>query len=74
MIETETKLRKWGSSFGLFISKKEKELENLKTGANVKVLIMKAENPLKKTFGTLKFKKSTQKMLEETDKELDIGF
>lgn len=33
---------------------------------------MKKSNILKKTFGTLKFKRPTKEMLEEADRELDI--
>jgi len=70
MIEISTKIRKWGNSFGIVIPYGKVEKENIKEGTEVKVLINKNENVLKETFGTFKFKKSTQKMMDEIDKEL----
>ncbi|HZX20706.1 MAG TPA: hypothetical protein VFF13_06885 [archaeon] len=74
MLQVEGKLRKWGKSFGLAISKRKAEEEKLREGENVKALIMKDRNILRETFGTLKFKKSTRKMMKEIDAELDSEF
>ena len=70
MIELKTKLRKWGNSLGIVIPLNKVKNENIKEGTEIKVLIKKDENVLKETFGTFKFKKSTQKMIDEIDKEL----
>lgn len=35
----------------------------------VEITITKEESPLRETFGTAKFKKTTKEMLEESDKE-----
>ena len=70
MIEVITKLRKWGNSFGIVIPHSKVEKESIKEGTEVKVLINENENVLKETFGTFKFKKSTQEMMGEIDKEL----
>src|SRR3989344_4066848 len=70
VLEAEVKLKKWGSSIGLVLPKKALEKEHLKAGQTVKVLIIKQGNPLKETFGTLTFKKSTEQMMREIDKEL----
>ena len=73
MLEIETTLRKWGKSRGAVFPKKDLEAENFKNGEKIKILVVKKSNVLKETFGTLKFKKSTEQLLKETDKELDIG-
>ena len=43
--------------------------EGLRENDVVNLLILKKGNPLKETFGTLKFKKSTQQMLKQSDRE-----
>ena len=70
MLQVEGKLRKWGKSFGLSISRKKAEEENLREGENVKALIMKEGNVLRETFGTLKTKKNTSKLMKEVDEDL----
>ena len=70
MIEIKTKLRKWGNSFGVVIPRNKTKKENMEEGEEIIALLMKKKNVLRETFGTFKFKKSTQKMMEEVDKEL----
>ena len=70
MIEVETKVRKWGRSFGVVIPKDKVRDEKIKEDETVRLLITKKPNVLRETFGTLKFKKSTDEILEESDKEL----
>lgn len=70
MESTETKVRRWGRSLGIVIPKEVAEKEKIKANDSVEVLIRKKSNALKETFGTLKFTKPTQKMLDETDEEL----
>lgn len=70
MIEFEAVLRKWGRSLGMVIPNKVVLKENLKEGSKVKVTIRGRGNPLEDTFGMLKFKKSTDQMMREIDREL----
>lgn len=71
MIELKTKIRRWGNSFGVVVPLKEVSQENIKEGDEVIILMNKKErNVLKETFGTFKFKKSTDKIMKEIDKEL----
>ena len=69
MIEVEAKVRKWGRSFGVVIPKEKIKEEGIKENETIKLLIAKRSNVLKETFGTFKFKKTTQEMLDEIDKE-----
>ena len=72
MIEIKSKLRKWGNSFGIVVPQKVIENEKAKEGDDIIILIKKdQENPLREMFGTFKFKKSTEKILKEVDKELE---
>ncbi len=70
MIETESDLRNWGRSIGVVIPKKLIEKENLKPGDTVQLRIVKKQNPLRQVFGSVKMKIDTQKLLDESDKEL----
>lgn len=69
MIEVKTKLRKWGNSLGIVIPRKETMKEHMKEGEQVTALVLKNEHPLEELFGTLKFKKSTEAILQESDRE-----
>lgn len=69
MIEVEAKVRKWGRSFGVVIPKEMIREEKIKENETVRLLIGKKRNVLKETFGTFKFRKSTQEMLDEIDRE-----
>ncbi len=69
MLEVEAKVRKWGRSFGVVIPKDKVKEEGIKENETIKLLIAKKTNVLKETFGTFKFKKSTQEMLDEIDRE-----
>ena len=70
MLEMESTLREWGRSIGVVIPREKIKEENLNEGDKVKILILKERNPVKQTFGIAKLKKTTKKMLEESDKEL----
>ena len=70
MIEVEAKVRKWGRSFGVVIPKEKIIEEGIKENETIKLLIGKRTNVLRETFGTMKFKKSTDEMMRETDREL----
>lgn len=69
MIEVEAKVRKWGRSFGIVIPKEKIEDEGIKENETIKLLISKRKNVLKEVFGTLKFKRTTQEILDESDME-----
>ena len=69
MIEVEAKVRKWGRSFGVVIPKEEAIEEGIKENENIVILISKKNSVLKETFGTFKFRKPTQEMLDEIDRE-----
>ena len=70
MMEVEAKVRKWGRSFGIVIPKDKIDKEGIKEDETVKLLISKKSNVLRETFGTMKFKKSTDQIMREMDKEL----
>ncbi len=69
MIEVETQLREWGRSLGVVIPKETVVREGLMPGDTLELLIRKKSNPLKETFGTLKFRRTTEEILKESDKE-----
>ena len=70
MIEIRSKLRKWGNSLGIVIPRSKAEKGEMRENEEVIALLIKRENILRETFGTFKFKKSTQKMMDEIDEEL----
>ena len=69
MIEVESTLREWGRSIGVVVPKEAIEKEHMKKGDTVKLLIVRKTNALRDTFGTFRFKKSTDQMLKEIDEE-----
>jgi hypothetical protein len=69
MIETEATLRRWGRSLGIVVPQKDIIEAGFKENEEIKVTLMKKNNPLEKTFGKLKFKKPTAQILRESDKE-----
>jgi len=70
MIECETKTRKWGNSLGITIPKELLESEGIKEDEIVKVIVLKPNQVLRKSFGMLKKKVSAQKIKNELRKEL----
>jgi antitoxin component of MazEF toxin-antitoxin module len=70
MIEIETKLRRWGNSFGAMIPSTKIKEGGLKEGETITVTIQKEENILRKMFGKHKFKKPINQIMKEMDKEL----
>jgi len=69
MQELDVKLRKWGRSFGVVIPKETVNGEKFKEGDDMKIIITRKTNVLRETFGTLKFKRSTDEILKEVDEE-----
>ena len=70
MIELEGEFKKWGNSAGLRVSKKDLFKNKFRFNEKVKILVLPSKNVLKETFGTGKFKGSTEKLLKESDREL----
>ena len=69
MLQVEAKVRKWGRSFGIVIPIDKIKEEGIKENETVRLLIGKKNNVLRETFGTMKFKRPTQEMLDESDRE-----
>ena len=69
MIECETITRKWGNSIGITLPKEFLENEGIKEDQKIKVLIIKPNQVLKKSFGRLSKKLDTQKIKNELKKE-----
>ena len=72
-IETiETKTKKWGSSIGIIIPKDIVKRAHIKEGQKVEIILRKPSNiDMDNVFGSLKnWKKSTDKILKNVDKEL----
>lgn len=72
-MEIEAEIRKWGSSLGIIIPKKIVEKENLKQKQKIRILAVETESKtrVKDIFGKLKFKRSTQEILDETDRDFE---
>ena len=70
MIEIESEVKKWGNSLGIVIPRDAARKIRLEPRQRVKVVILRNRNVLAATFGTLKFRKSTARMMREIDREL----
>lgn len=69
MEEMESQVREWGRSLGIVIPKKIASKEHLKAGDKINIILVKKSRAVQRTFGTFKFKKNTELMLKEADKE-----
>lgn len=69
MLVVQSKVREWGRSLGVVLPKEQAKREGIVKDDLVFILISKKRDVLKETFGKLKFKKSTDEMLKESDKE-----
>jgi len=69
MIEMKSTVREWGRSFGMVFPKDKAKQLGVKKDDVVHILVMKKNTALKDTFGTFKFKKTTQEILDESDKQ-----
>ena len=70
MTEEEGTIKKWGNSYGILVSSDIVKKEKLREGQKINYIILKKSDVLKKTFGTLKLKKSAQKIKDELRKDL----
>ena len=69
MIEFESRLRRWGRSFGIVVPMEKLRKEKFGADEDVMVTVSKKKNPLKETFGTVKLSRSTKEILDEGDRE-----
>ena len=69
MIEVTARLKKWGRSFGIIVPMDQVKRQHLHVNDEVRILMRRKNNPLRETFGILKFKESTKEMLDEIDRE-----
>jgi len=66
MIEVETKLKRWGRSFGIIIPMEAVREAELSENEQLEITITKKRNPFLEAFGVLKgSKRSTKQMLKE---------
>lgn len=70
MLEFKAIPRKWGNSIGITLPNNIVEEGKIKENKEIQVLIVEQTGVLKKTFGTLKMKKSAQEIKNEIRKEL----
>jgi hypothetical protein len=69
MISVEAQVREWGRSLGVVLPKEIVAKEGISKDDKVSIIIGRRSDALRKTFGTLKFSKSTERLLHESDKE-----
>lgn len=69
MITIEAKLKRWGRSYGLIVPMEKVNEAHLSEKDTLNIMITKKKNPLEETFGMFKFKRSTEEILKEGDKE-----
>ena len=75
MMEIKAKTRKWGNSIGVIIPKEIIRRQNIKPDQDVTLMI--SNKPITKgkdIWGTFKFKKSTEQLMREVDKDFNVGF
>ena len=73
MTVIETKVKKWGNSFGVVIPIEVVEKEKIKENQTLKLILLKdSKEVFKKTFGMLKGKltKPTQQIKDELRRDL----
>jgi len=72
MVIIETKVKKWGNSFGVIIPKETMEVESIHEEETIKLILIKnSRKALKSTFGIGKhIKKSGQEFKDEARREL----
>ena len=71
-MEIETKTKKWGSSLGIIIPQEIVKKERWREGQEIRIdILSKKKTTGADIFGKLKFKKSIQVLLDETDRDFD---
>ena len=69
----ETRLKRWGNSFGVVVPVEFVSSENIRENEKIRVLVLRdSKKAFKKTFGTGKgkIKKSAQEFKDEARREL----
>lgn len=69
MIEFKSKLKRWGRSFGIVVPMEKLRRANIDENAVIEITITKQENPFRKHFGKVKFKRPIKEILDEGDRE-----
>ncbi len=71
MIEIESKLKRWGRSFGIIVPMEKIKENAFNENETFNIKIERKENPFLKNFGILKgkMKKTTKQLLKESDQE-----
>ena len=66
------RIREWGNSYGIMIPKSVLKDKKMSNGEEIDVVITKKKkgNTFRETFGKVKFKESTEKIMKEIDREL----
>ena len=75
MMEIKARTKKWGNSIGVIIPKEVIRQQNIKPDQEITLMISK--KPITKgkdIWGTFKFKKSTEQLMREVDKDFNVGF
>ena len=73
-MEIETEAKPWGSSLGFIIPKKIVREQRIQSGQKIRINILTKKKTIgADIFGKLKFKKPIQVLLDETDKDFELG-
>ena len=73
MTIVDTKVKRWGNSFGIIIPSETIVNKKIKENQNIKIIILEdSKKVLEETFGSLKnkLKKSSQEMKDELKRDL----
>ncbi len=73
MVVIETKVKRWGNSFGVIIPRETIITQKIKENQNISVIILEdSKKVLHETFGSLKnkLKKSSQEIKDELKRDL----
>ena len=69
MFPVTSRVRQWGRSLGVVLPKERITREGIKKDDLVTLLIGKRSDAIRRTFGTLQLKRSTDEILRESDEE-----
>ena len=71
MLEFDTRIKRWGNSFGLLIPKQEIDQERLKEEEELHVIVIRKNKAIKESFGLLKeWHKTAQELKDRTRRDL----
>jgi len=69
-MSVKVKTKSWGNSIGVVIPRDIAKSLKIEAGEEIMIEVIKRENALKELFGSLDFKKDTEKILAETRKDM----